>query len=82
MQMIHIIELYINDSLTDDRYLDEVLGRPFFQTAYEKLGPLTHHTMYGFEPALSLGGSGDIETVVKVRIYEHLTILAQITGGV
>src|SRR5690606_3331214 len=73
---------YLNFSLTQDDYLDKTLGRPLYQQARAKLGPLNYEQMYGFEPALALGGSGEIETVVKVRIYEHLSILAQVTGGV
>lgn len=80
MQMADRIDLYVNVALTDNNYLDEVINRPYCQLAREKLGPLSRDEMYGFEPALALGGGGELDSVAKVRIYEHLSILAQVTG--
>lgn len=49
-----------------------------FTPALKKLGPLAHDEMYGFVPALTLGGSSDLARVQKVKAVEHLVFLAQL----
>ena len=34
--------------------------------------------MYGFEPALALGGKADLRNLRKVKAVEHLVMLAQL----
>ncbi len=53
-------------------------GQPLFQSALGKLGQLRADEMYGFEPALALGGRANIENLRKVKIIPHLTLLAQL----
>ena len=50
-----------------------------FESAREKLGNLNHDEMYGFFPALMLGGSDSLEHLKKVSAVEHLVFLAQLT---
>ncbi|VVN95498.1 hypothetical protein PS712_06085 [Pseudomonas fluorescens] len=45
----------------------------------KKLGPLRHDEMYGFVPALMLGGPDTLDHLEKVKAVEHLTLLSQIT---
>jgi hypothetical protein len=47
--------------------------------ALKKLGPLHPDEMYGFEPALAVGGTSKIENLVKVKMIEHLILLSQLT---
>lgn len=49
-----------------------------FATALKKLGPLEHDEMYGFVPALALGGPSDAAHLQKVKAVEHLVLLAQL----
>lgn len=60
--------------------LDQVdyLDKPLFDRAMKKLGPLAVDEMYGFEPALALGGKADLKNLRKVKAVEHLVILAQL----
>jgi hypothetical protein len=53
-------------------------GQPLFARALKKLGPIAPDEMYGFEPALSLGGKAALAALCKVKILPHLEILAQI----
>lgn len=53
-------------------------GGPLFARALKKLGPLASDEMYGFVPALALGGSPSLEHVQKVKAVEHLVMLAQL----
>jgi hypothetical protein len=46
--------------------------------ALKKLGPLNFDEIYAFEPALSIGELPKIENLVKVKMIEHLGMLAQL----
>lgn len=50
-------------------------GQPLFERARSKLGPLDPHEIYGFQPAIVLGGSFLLENLVKVKANVHLTLL-------
>ncbi|WP_413457748.1 GAD-like domain-containing protein [Herbaspirillum huttiense] len=52
-------------------------GEPLFERARSKLGPLEPHEIYGFEPAIVLGGKMHLENLAKVNANVHLTILRQ-----
>ena len=49
-----------------------------FKPAKKKLGTLRHDEMYGFVPALMLGGPDTLDHLEKVKAVEHLTFLSQI----
>lgn len=49
-----------------------------FVSASEKLGPLKHDEMYGFVPALALGGPVTSAHLKKAKAVEHLVLLAQL----
>jgi len=51
---------------------------PLFDRAEKLLGPLAHDEMYGFVPALALGGSCRLDHLKKVKAVEHLMFLAQL----
>ncbi|WP_426170928.1 GAD-like domain-containing protein [Pseudoduganella sp. R-34] len=49
-----------------------------FSPALKKLGQLKHDEMYGFVPALALGGPSELPHLQKVKAVEHLVLLAQL----
>jgi hypothetical protein len=49
-----------------------------FAPALQQLGRLAHDEMYGFVPALALGGALTLSNLRKVKAVEHLVILAQL----
>jgi hypothetical protein len=49
-----------------------------FAPALKQLGRLAHDEMYGFVPALALGGALTLANLQKVKAVEHLVILAQL----
>jgi hypothetical protein len=69
-------------SSSDPSYADALDedGKPLFQRALQALGPLRPDEIYGFEPALVIGGKASIENVRIVKIHEHLRILRQLAG--
>jgi hypothetical protein len=50
-----------------------------FIPALKKLGRLQHDEMYGFVPALALGGPSTLDHLQKVKAVEHLVLLAQLS---
>jgi hypothetical protein len=50
-----------------------------FKPAKKKLGTLRHDEMYGFVPALALGGPDTLEHLEKVKAVEHLMLLSQLS---
>jgi hypothetical protein len=58
--------------------LDDVLDQKLFQKARKKLGPIEYDECYGFEPAIALGGPGTLSTLRRVKLREHLSLLAQL----
>ena len=57
---------------------DDEAGKPLFQRALKNLGPLAHDEMYGFVPALAMGGPCRLDHLKKVKAVEHLMFLAQL----
>lgn len=57
-------------------------GEFLFERARARLGPLDHTQMYGFEPALSIGGRVRLESLNKVNLDVHLTILREFAAPV
>ncbi|WMJ67638.1 GAD-like domain-containing protein [Stenotrophomonas sp. 24(2023)] len=51
---------------------------PLFDRAVKLLGPLAHDEMYGFVPALAMGGPCRLDHLKKVKAAEHLMFLAQL----
>jgi len=51
---------------------------PLFKRACAELGPLAEDEMYGFEPALVLGGEMTLANLRKVKVIQHLMILRQL----
>lgn len=49
-----------------------------FSPARRKLGTLRHDEMYGFVPALMLGGPASLDHVEKLKAVEHLILLSQL----
>ncbi|MGE0905836.1 T6SS immunity protein Tdi1 domain-containing protein [Escherichia coli] len=52
-------------------------GKYLFELATRKCGQLNSDEIFGFEPALILGGRADISHVIKVNIQAHLTLLRE-----
>jgi len=59
-----------------DKELFELDGR--FAHAKQRLGRVGRDEMYGFVPALALGGASDVAKLEKVKAIEHLVLLAQL----
>lgn len=57
----------------------ETESGPLFKDALTKLGPLKPNEIYGFVPALQLGGNPRVENLQKLDAQVHLSILRGLT---
>jgi len=64
--------------LCDPEIQEKILRLSLFEKALQMLGPPERDECYAFEPALALGGPGTVETIRRVKMREHLAILAQL----
>lgn len=72
------IASFFSDQSPDDLDFEDEKEKPLFKKSNKKLGKLKHDEMYGFEPALCIGGMPCIENLAKVKIIEHLLLLKQL----
>jgi hypothetical protein len=63
----------------DENNIKDLNNKPLFERALKRLGKLKYNEMYGFVPALGLGGSAKLENLQKLEADVHLSILAQCT---
>jgi hypothetical protein len=71
-------EKYLTRTIAKPDYFPTVLMQAEVRRAIKDVGPLEWDEMYGFEPALPLGGSGAPETVRRVKIFNHHLMLSQL----
>ena len=67
--------------LIDEDIRDRILRVALYDEAKERLGPPERDECYAFVPALALGGAETADSVQRVKIREHLGVLAQLVLG-
>lgn len=72
------LSIFIGMQNPDNLDFEDVSEEGLFRRALNKLGPLDENEMYGFEPALALGGMPVLENLRKVNAIEHLLLLPQL----
>jgi hypothetical protein len=73
------LQLFFSSSSKDAYDTKDENGAPLFDRALGKLGVLDHDTMYGYVPALGLGGKAMLDNLQKLDAHVHLNIIAQAT---
>jgi len=73
-----LIRIFI--SSIEKKLLDikDYRNKPLFERVVKKYEVLTKNEMFGFEPALVLGGEAKLENVRKLPIISHLQFLASL----
>ncbi|PAY01975.1 MULTISPECIES: GAD-like domain-containing protein [Pseudoalteromonas] len=72
------LDLFFANKVSSEIDLTDHNEQPLFERAVEKLGPLENGEIYGFVPALALGGEPKLENLQKVKATEHLAFLADL----
>jgi len=73
------LQLFFSSRSRQGFDLQDGREQKLFERALELLGPLGHDTMYGFVPALALGGDPSLEKLKVVDAHVHLDIISQVT---
>ncbi|MRX26865.1 GAD-like domain-containing protein [Kangiella sp. HZ709] len=69
------IEMFFLNANKEDFDIENDDGEYLFDSLLEKLGPLKEEELYGFEPALILGGTETADNLKKLDLIVHLSIL-------
>jgi hypothetical protein len=64
--------------LCDTDIREQILRADLYEEVKQRLGPPNREECYAFVPALALGGPGTADTVQRVKLREHLGLLAQL----
>lgn len=73
-----VAEKFLTRSIADEDYLKPAMQEAETQRAAKSVGPIAWNEMYGYEPALALGGPGKPDTVRRFDIFTHHLLLSQL----
>lgn len=76
------MEWFFDMDLADEGFLRANLSDHNYLTAKENHGALQYDECFGYVPLLSLGGQEKVEHLQKVKIKEHIAIIAQSFGKI
>ena len=76
------MKVFFNKLATHWESFSKKLKADQYPEAREKLGRLHPDECYGYVPILAAGGPEKIENLRKVKVKEHLSIIAQTTGQI
>ncbi|WP_448635409.1 T6SS immunity protein Tdi1 domain-containing protein [Pedobacter panaciterrae] len=76
------MEWFFDMDLADHGFLRDNLDDKIYVAAKQKLGEPRYDECYGYVPLLALGGSEKIENLQKVKIKEHVSLIAQTMGKI
>ena len=69
---------FFEETLTRPTYIEHTLRKEAAANAERLVGPLAWDEMYGYEPAIALGGSGEPDTIRRYKLVEHHILLSQL----
>ena len=72
------LDLFFLACIAQETFRADYMWEELFQKALKAEGPLAEDECYGFFPALASGGSADAESLRRVKLHEHLTLLSQL----
>jgi len=71
-------DLIIEFSLCNKGNQKNILYKEIYDKAVKRLGAPKYDEVFAFVPAIALGGNYNPDTIQKVQLKEHLSILAQL----
>lgn len=72
------IRAFFAASFRADFDRSDIAKKPLFDRAFARLGVMAPDEMYGFEPALALGGTPVLDHLRRVKTQQHLALLRQL----
>lgn len=73
---------YFMEDLYDGEHDDDFFSIPQYKRAVKKLGDLEYDECFGYVPLLALGGPERVDHLKKVKMREHLALIAQAIGEI
>lgn len=73
---------YFHETILDDELADEFYTFQKYEKAVKKYGFLEYDECFGYVPLLAMGGRESVNNIKKVKIKEHIALIADLTGGV
>lgn len=70
-------EIIAEFTLTRKNTQKDILQKGIYDKAFKRLGSPAYEEVYAFIPAIAFGGNYDDKTIQKVKLKEHLQLLAQ-----
>jgi hypothetical protein len=74
-------QYFLKDVLDKDFVNDELDGAQYFE-AKDQFGELAFDDCFGYVPLLGLGGAEEVKNLQKVKMKEHISVIAQALGKV
>ena len=74
-------QYFLEDVYDMDFISEELKGENYFK-AKQRLGEIAYDACFGYVPLLGLGGAEKVENLQKVKIKEHISIIAQAMGKI
>ena len=71
------LQVFIGSLDDEDVEIEDPDGQPLFERARRALGELGPDELYGFEPALVMGGKARLENLQRMKAHQHLMILRE-----
>ncbi len=69
-------------NLEDEYFLEKYFQIPQYEEAVKKLGRLGQEECFGYVPLLGMGGSEKVDNLKKVKLREHIELIAQTMGKI
>lgn len=63
-------------------WMKNILSIKQYKAATKKLGKLEYDECFGYVPLLALGGKESVSNLKKVKIFEHIALITEMTGEV
>lgn len=76
------MEWFFDMDLSDSGFLKDNLDDAQYLAAKRRLGEPEYDECYGYVPLLGLGGAEKAEKLQKVKIKEHISLIAQALGKI
>ncbi len=79
--MISGLELFLT-LLKDSGFTKRFFTQALYAEAVNAYGKLAYDECFGYAPLLALGGKESVENIKKVKMKEHIAVIADMAGGV
>jgi hypothetical protein len=70
------------DIIADEECTEDYFTIDKYNSAVKKYGPLEYDECFGYVPLLALGGKESVNNLKKVKMREHIALIAELAGEI